>query len=124
MQPLQCVAGLLLSALEAAAELGRWFVGVGVLPVCGGSRGGGSNRQPQCTEPYQCASGQPWACHGPLQDKIQLVKCAAGVVKPTLGLRQGWGAGFWWGLRICRVRGLPEEETALGNHSAQSSASV
>ena len=30
------------------------------------SKGGGSTRQPQRTEPCQCVSGQPWACHGAL----------------------------------------------------------
>ena len=44
------------------------------------SRGGGSTRQPQRTEPCQCVSGQPWACHGALQDQMQPVQYAAGVV--------------------------------------------
>ena len=35
VQPLQCAAGVVEPALGAAAELGRWFVGVVVLPVCG-----------------------------------------------------------------------------------------
>ena len=35
-QPLECAAGVVEAALEAAAGLGRWcFVGVAVLPVCG-----------------------------------------------------------------------------------------
>ena len=31
------------------------------------SGGRGSTRQPQRTEPRQCVSGQPWACHGALE---------------------------------------------------------
>ena len=35
IQPLQCAAGVVRPVLGAAAGLGRWFVGVAVLPVCG-----------------------------------------------------------------------------------------
>ena len=35
MQPLQCAAVVVGPALAAAAGLGRWFVGVAVLLVCG-----------------------------------------------------------------------------------------
>ena len=35
MQPLQCAVGVVEPALGAAAGLGRWFVGVAVLLVCG-----------------------------------------------------------------------------------------
>ena len=38
MQPLQYAAGVVGPTLEAAAGLGRWFVGVAVLPVCGDSQ--------------------------------------------------------------------------------------
>ena len=42
---------------------------------------------------------------------------------PHWGLRQGWAGGLW----SCGFAGVwifPEEEAALGNHSAQSSATV
>ena len=39
--------------------LGRWFVGVAVLLVCGDfQRRRQHSRQPQCTESCQCVSGQ------------------------------------------------------------------
>ena len=48
--------------------------------------GGGVARHPQCTEPCQCVSGQPWVCHGMmLQGEMQPLLCAAGVVGPALG---------------------------------------
>ena len=58
------------------------------------SRGGGSTRQPQRTEPCQCVSGQPWPCHGVLQGQMQPLLCAAGVVGPTLGPAAGLGRWF------------------------------
>ena len=48
------------------------------------SRGGGSTRQPQRTDPWQCVSDQPWACHGVLQGSMQPLQCEAGVVGPVL----------------------------------------
>ena len=45
-------------------------------------RWGGAARQPlPTTEPCQCVSGQPWACHGPLQGQVQPLQCEAGVVE-------------------------------------------
>ena len=55
------------------------------------SRGGGSTRQPQRTEPCQCVSGQPWAYHMALQGKIQLLQCAAGVAEQALRGAAGLG---------------------------------
>ena len=64
--------------------------------------GGGSTRQPQRTEPCQCVSGQPWACHGALQGQMQLLQCALGaVIDLKWGLRQSWAGGRWWWLRLC-----------------------
>ena len=37
------------------------------------SKGGGSTRQPQRTEPCQCVSDQPWACYGALQERKEEV---------------------------------------------------
>ena len=48
------------------------------------SRGGGSTRQPQRTEPCQCVIGQPWACLGALQGKMQPVLYSAGVMDAAL----------------------------------------
>ena len=55
------------------------------------SRGGGSSRQPQRTEPCYCVSGQCWAYQGALQKQTQSLLCAAGVVGPALGAAAGPG---------------------------------
>ena len=71
--------------------------------VCGGfqfcrfveiSRGGGSTEQSQRTEPCQCVSGQPWACHGALQGQIQPLQCTAGVAGSPLAVIEGLGGWF------------------------------
>ena len=52
--------------------------------------------------PCQCASVQPWACHGALQDQMQTLQCALQVWWGLhCGLRQGWAGGLW-GVRFCR----------------------
>ena len=101
---------------------------------CGGagqvveiSRGGGSTLQPQRTEPCQCASGQPWAYHGALEDQMQILKCAAGALEPAPGATAGLGR--WSSVGVAVVLPISgdfqEEESALGNHhSAQSPISV
>ena len=58
------------------------------------SRGGGSTRQPQRTDPCQCVSGQPWACHGVLHGQTQSLQCAADMVEPVLGAAAGLGSWF------------------------------
>ena len=58
------------------------------------SKGGGSTRQPQRTEPYQCVSGRPWAFHGALKAQVQPLHCAARVVGPALGAAAGLGRWF------------------------------
>ena len=69
-------------------------------------RGGGSTGQPQRTEPCQCASSQPWACHGALQGQMQPLLCAAGVVGPTLGAGAGCCACWWFvGVAVLPVCG-------------------
>ena len=64
MQPLQCSAGVLGPVLGAAAGLGRWFVGVAILPVCGGFQ---RRRQNSATTVHRAlpvcgwpALGMPW----------------------------------------------------------------
>ena len=68
------------------------------------SKGGGSTRPPQRTEPFKCMSGQPWHCHWPRQGQMQPLQCAAGVVGPALGLEAGLGRWFM------RAAGLPVSE--------------
>ena len=68
------------------------------------SRGGGSTRHPQRTEPCQCVSGQPWACHEALQGQMQPLHCAAGVVGPALGAAVGLG-GWFVGVAVVPVCG-------------------
>ena len=68
------------------------------------SRGGGSTRQSQRTEPCQCESGQPWVCHGALQGQVQPLQCAAGVVEPALGAAAGL-VGWFVGVAVLPVCG-------------------
>ena len=86
-----------------------------------------STRQPQRTEPCQRrVSGQPWACHGALQAQMQPLQFAAGVVEPDLGAAAGLGRWFV-GVAVLPVCGDFQKsggEAALGNHGAQSPASV
>ena len=58
MKALHCAAGVMEHALDAAAILGRWFVGGAVLLDAGVFRCVDAARQPQRTEPCQCVSGQ------------------------------------------------------------------
>ena len=87
-------------------------------------RGGVITQQPQRTEPCQCVGGQPWAYPGTLQGQMQPLLCAAGLVGPALGAAAGPG-GWFIGVAVMPVCGnFQEEESLLGNHSAQSPASV
>ena len=72
IQHLYYAASVLTPALGSAAGLGR-LVKWGVWFCCmlEFSRYGGAAQQPQRTEPCQCVSGLPWACHGPLQGQMQ-----------------------------------------------------
>ena len=56
----------------------------------------GNHSAPQGTEPCQCVSGQPWACHGALQGQIQLrqLRTEEGVSGPALGAAAGLGRWF------------------------------
>ena len=70
------------------------------------SRGGGSTQQPQHTEPCQCVSVQPWACHWALQGQMQpVLLCAVGLVPARLHLLLKWwscvcSSWYWSGLEI------------------------
>ena len=57
-------------------------------------RCGGAARQPQRTGPSQYVSGQPWACHGLLQDQMKPLQCEAGVVESALGAAAGLDRWF------------------------------
>ena len=89
------------------------------------SRGGGSTRQPLRTEPCQCVSGQPWACHEELQDQMRPLHCAVVMRRPALGAAAGPSSWFA-GVAVLLLSGdfVEEEESLLGNHSAQSPASA
>ena len=123
MQALQCEAGVVGPALGAAAGLGKWFVGVAVLPVCGDFQ---RKRQQPATTSYRAlpvckcpALGIPWGTAR--SNAASTLQCAAGVVGPTLGAAAErvvcGGCGF------ASLWRFPEEEAALGNHSTQSQAS-
>ena len=51
--------------------------------------------QPRRTEPCHCVSGQPWACHGPLQGRMQPLRHAADLVESAVGAAAG-GLGRWF----------------------------
>ena len=86
---------------------------------------GGAARQPQCTEPCQCVSGQPWACHEVLQGQMQSLQCAGGLVEAELGATAGLGRRFVGVVAVLPLSwSFSVEEAPLGNHSAQSPASV
>jgi len=115
-----------------------WSLHWGLRPGCSGgllwglcvcrfvkiSRGGGSTWQPQRTEPCQCVSGQLWPCHGALQGQMQPLQCAEGVGGPALGAAAVLGRWFVAVVVFASLWRFPEDKAALGNHSAQSPASV
>jgi len=118
-----CAAGVVGPALGAAVGLGRWFVGVAVLPMCGDLQ---RRRQHSAITAYRAlpvcecpALGMPW------------VTKKSNAVSAVLSSHDGAHAGGCGraGPVVCRgcsIAGLwrfPEEEVALGNHSAQSLAS-
>ena len=55
---------------------------------------------------------------------MQLLLCAAGVVRPSLGACGQAGQVVYCQGAFASVWRFPEKEAALGNHSAQSRASV
>ena len=79
------------------------------------SRGGGSTRQPQRTEPCQCLGGQRWACHGALQGQMQHLQYAAGVLRPALWAAAGLGRRWFVGGGVLPVCGDFQRRT---QHSA------
>ena len=122
MQLLQwCAAGLVEPALGFPADLGRWFVGAAVLPVCGDSQMRSQHSAttahralPVCEWP---ALGMPW---GTAISNAAFAVCGrcrtGGCARASQVVFRDCGfAGLWPFL---------EEEAALGNHSAQSPASV
>ena len=125
MQPLHYAEGVLEPALGAAAGLGRWLVGVRffaclrrfaeeeaaliksahrALQVCEwpalGMQWGTAELSALSTVCNSCGGG---ACTGGCSRAVQVVR---------------WGCGF------AGLWKVPEEEAALGYHSAQSPASV
>ena len=129
MQPLQYAAGVVNKpALKAAvAGLGRWFVeGCAVLPICEDFQ---RRSQRSATTAHRALPVTEWPVlyiyHESLQCQMQTLQCAAGVVGPAL--RAVAGLGSWVvGVAFCAVVlwRFPEEDAAVGNHSAQSPASV
>ena len=111
-------------ALGAAAGLGRWLVGVAVLPVCGNLK---RRRQHSATTAHRAlpvcewpALGMPW---GTARLNAASAVCSRGGGASTGGYGRagqvvcggGGFAGMWKS---------PEEEAALSYYSAQSPASV
>ena len=88
------------------------------------SRGGGSTRHPQRTEPCQCVNSHLWACQGASQSQMQAFLNAAGVWGLALGGAAVLGRGSLGVADFAGFCRFPEQEAAVGNHSAQSRASV
>ena len=125
MQPLLCAAGVVGPALGAAAGLGRWFVGVAVLPFCGNLQ---RRRQYSATTAHRALPVCEWPA---LSTTIGKARSNAGA--SALRSRCGGactGSCYSAGQGVCGVYGFagewrfPEEEAAPGNHSAQRPASV
>ena len=88
-------------ALGAAANLGRRFVGFGVLPVCGGFQG---RRQYSATTVHKALPVCVWPALGiPWATARSNVASAPGVVEPVLGAAAGLGRWFVGGavLPVC-----------------------
>ena len=121
MKPLECAAGLDEPALGAAAGLGRWFEGVAVFLNAGVfqmySRRSATTAHralPVCEWP---ALGMQW---GTARSDAATAVCSSSEASSSGRAEQvvcgGSGFGGEWR--------FPEEEAALGNHNAQSPASV
>ena len=67
---------------------------------------------------------QSWACHGGLEGQLYNLQCAAGVVVPALGAVAGLGRWFVGVAVFAALCSFPVEQAPLGNHSAQTPASV
>ena len=125
MEPLQYSAGVVEPALGAAAGLGRWFVGVAVLPVCGDFQ---KRRQhmvttanrplPVCERP---ALGMP---RGTAMSNAASAVCSRCGGTCTTGGCGRAGQVVCGGCSFAGLWRFPEEEAALSNHNAQSPASV
>ena len=126
MQPLQCAAGVVEPALGAVAGLGRWFVGLGFCHFLEfffqlrrrNSATTVSRALPVCEWPAL------WAYHEVLQGQMLPWQCVARMMEPALGAAAGllgrWSAGCGFATLVR----FSLEEAPLGNHSAQSPASM
>ena len=125
MQALQCAAGVVGPGLGAAAGLGRWFVGGAVLLNAGvffqmwrcRSATTAHRALPVCEWP---ALGMPWATARP---NTACAVCGrfGGACTGCCGRAVQVGCG---GYRFTECWSFPDVEAPLGNHSAQSPASV
>ena len=124
MQPLQRAAEVVGPALGAAARLGVWFVGPAVLLVCEEFQ---RRWQQSATTAHRALPVCEWPSLG-----ITLATVRSNAASAVCNRCGGacTGACSRAGQVVCRGCGFaglwrfPEEEAALGNHSAQSPASV
>ena len=96
MQVLQSGAGVVEPALGAAAGLGRWFLGVAVLPLSGVFQ---LRRSCLVTTVHRALPVCEWPVLGMTrgrapQGQTQPLQCAAGVAGPGLGAATVLGRGF------------------------------
>ena len=124
IQPLKCAAGVVEPELGAAAGLGSWFVGVMILTVYGDFQ---RRRQHLATTAHRALP----VCERPavgMPRGTALSKLAAAVCSRCGGACAGaWdraGQVIFCGCSFTGLWRFPEEEAALGNHSAQRPASV
>ena len=110
--------------LKTSARLGRWVVGVVVLPVCGDSQRG---RQYSATTAHRAlplckwaAVGMPWSTERLNAASVASSRCGGACTEGCGRAGQvdcgGCGFAFLWR--------FPEEEAAFGNFSLQNHASM
>ena len=110
--------------MGAVAGLGRWFVGVAVLPVCGEFQ---RRRQHSSITVHRALPVREWPALGMPWGTATSNAAAAACSRCVRACTGGCGRAGHVVLGGCGFTGLgrfPEEEAALGNHSAQSPASV
>ena len=113
-------------ALGAAAGLGRWLVGVAVLPVYGVFQG---RRQHSAITAHRAlpvrewpALGMPWGTAR--SSNAASAVCSRGGGACTGGCGRGAVQVVSEGCGFAGLWRVPKEEAALGNRSAQSPVSV
>ena len=125
MQFLMSAAGVAEPALGAAAGLGRWFMGVVVLPVLGDFQ----RRKPHlATTTHRALPVREWPALSILWGTARSNAASVASSRSGGACTRGFGRGAVQVIRgrcgFASLWRVPEEEAALGTHSTQSPASV